>query len=112
MRLAPVQLRAYCRIGGPLVAEIAAMTSAAPTRLSTPLPAVPRDGGIRHVLVCLDRSALAEASLSHARFVADAFNAKMTLLHVLASPEGEQPPSRPDALEWELTRREAQQYLI
>lgn len=86
-----------------------------PVRLTTPLPAVygnaGRGCGIRHVLVCLDRSPLAEACLPHARFVAEAFGAKVTLLHVLASPEGDQPPSRPDALDWELTRREAEQYL-
>src|SRR5664279_4163201 len=67
--------------------------------------------GIHHVLVCLDRSPLAESCLPQARFVADAFGARLTLLHVLASPEGDQPPSRPDALDWELSRREAQQYL-
>ncbi len=67
--------------------------------------------GISHVLVCLDRSVLAEACLAHARFVADAFGARITLLHVLASPEGDQPPSHPNALDWELTRREAEQYL-
>jgi nucleotide-binding universal stress UspA family protein len=70
-----------------------------------------REHGIRHVLVCLDRSRLAEASLPHARFIADAFGARITLLHVLASPEGDQPSTRPDALDWELTRREAEQYL-
>ncbi|HEY5375561.1 MAG TPA: universal stress protein [Polyangiaceae bacterium] len=76
-------------------------------------PAEPsaRERGIRHVLVCLDRSRLAETCLPHARFIANAFGARMTLLHVLASPEGDQPPSRPDALDWELTRREAEQYL-
>jgi nucleotide-binding universal stress UspA family protein len=89
---------------------------AAPARLTTPLPTAYQNAGqersIRHVLVCLDRSSLAEACLPHARFVADAFGARVTLLHVLASPEGDQPPSRPDALDWELTRREAEQYLI
>lgn len=89
---------------------------ATPARLITPLPAAyqnaRRDRGIRHILVCLDGSSLAEACLPHARFVADAFGAKVTLLHVLASPEGDQPPTRPDALDWELARREAEQYLI
>ena len=70
-----------------------------------------REHGIRHVLVCLDRSRLAETCLPHARFIADAFDARLTLLHVLASPEGDQPSTRPDALDWELTRREAEQYL-
>lgn len=90
--------------------------SAAPVRLTTPLPAAYQNAGrerrIRHVLVCLDRSQLAEACLPHARFVADAFGAKLTLLHVLASTEGDNAPSRADALDWELTRREAEQYLI
>lgn len=66
---------------------------------------------IRHVLVCLDRSPLSESCLPHARAVIDAFHAKVTLLHVMASPEGDQPPSRPDALDWEITRREAEEYL-
>jgi nucleotide-binding universal stress UspA family protein len=66
---------------------------------------------MRHVLVCLDRSALSEASLPYARFVADAFGAKITLLHVMPSPTDEQVPSRPDPLGWEIGRREAEEYL-
>jgi nucleotide-binding universal stress UspA family protein len=68
--------------------------------------------GMQHVLVCLDRSQLSETCLPHARFVADAFGAKITLLHVMASPAEEQPPSCPDPLGWELTRREASEYLV
>jgi nucleotide-binding universal stress UspA family protein len=94
------------------------MTISAEPARATPLPVashVPattaRGQGIRHVLVCLDRSLLAEACLLQARFIADAFGARMTLLHVLASHEGDQTPSRSDALDWELARREAEQYL-
>jgi nucleotide-binding universal stress UspA family protein len=66
---------------------------------------------VRHILVCLDRSRLAEACLPHARFVAEAFGAKITLLHVMPSPGDEPATSRPDALGWEITRREAEEYL-
>lgn len=76
---------------------------------SAPHPALARS--IAHVLVCLDRSRLSEACLPHARFVADAFGAKITLLYVMPSPGDEQPPSRPDALGWEIMRREAEDYL-
>jgi nucleotide-binding universal stress UspA family protein len=67
---------------------------------------------IRHVLVCLDGSSLSEASLPHARYVADAFGSRITLLHVMPSLDEEQRPSRPDALGWEISRREAEQYLM
>ena len=45
---------------------------------------------IRHVLVCLDRSRQSELCLRHAQFVADAFDARITLLHVIPSLEDEQ----------------------
>jgi nucleotide-binding universal stress UspA family protein len=43
--------------------------------------------------------------------VADAFDAKVTLLHVMPSLEDEQQGKRPDPLGWEIVRREAEQYL-
>jgi len=65
---------------------------------------------IRHVLVCLDRSPLAEGCLPLGRSVAEAYDANITLLHVLASPDLDD-PNRLDALEWEVSRREAERYL-
>lgn len=85
--------------------------SRTPIPTSDPSSGLSQARGIRHVLVCLDRSGLAEGCLPHARFVADAFGARLTLLDVLATPDGDQPSNRPDALEWELARREAQRYL-
>jgi nucleotide-binding universal stress UspA family protein len=67
---------------------------------------------IGHILVCLDRSTLADGCLPYARFVADAFGSKITLLHVMPGGEGARETSRADALEWEIAKREAEQYLI
>jgi nucleotide-binding universal stress UspA family protein len=49
--------------------------------------------------------------LPHARFIAEAFGAKITLLHVMPSPPGTHEASRADALDWEIAKREAAQYL-
>lgn len=69
-------------------------------------------GRFRHVLVCLDRSSSAEANIPYARRFAEAFGAKMTLLHVMPSEDGTGHEwSRPDALEWEIRRLQADQYL-
>jgi len=70
-----------------------------------------RAAAVRHMLVCLDRSAAAHTCLPYARFIADAFEAKITLLHVMPSPPVTQEPNRTDALEWEIAKREAEQYL-
>ncbi len=66
---------------------------------------------IGHILVCLDRSVLADGCLPYTRFFAEAFASKVTLLHVIPSPPGAQESVRADALEWELAKREADQYL-
>jgi nucleotide-binding universal stress UspA family protein len=66
---------------------------------------------LRHVVVCLDRSPLAETCLPHARALVDAFGAKLELFHVVAPPDGDEPPVRLDALDWEISRREAEDYL-
>jgi nucleotide-binding universal stress UspA family protein len=63
------------------------------------------------VLVCLDRSVASASCLPYARFVAEAFGANVTLLHVMPSPQNLHEPQRPDALEWELAKREADLYL-
>jgi nucleotide-binding universal stress UspA family protein len=63
------------------------------------------------VLVCLDRSASSDACLPYARFLAEAFGAKVTLLHVVRQPSAVHEPDRPDALGWEIEKREAEHYL-
>jgi nucleotide-binding universal stress UspA family protein len=80
---------------------------------SSPRDACPeaRAGAIRHVLVCLDRSPSSDACLPYARFFAAAFAAKVTLLHVLRQPSAVHEPDRPDALGWEIEKREAERYL-
>ncbi len=70
-----------------------------------------RAPAVRHVLVCLDRSRFSDSCLLQARFVAESFGAKITLLHVMPSAPGTHESSRADALEWELARRETAQYL-
>jgi nucleotide-binding universal stress UspA family protein len=70
-----------------------------------------RAASIAHVLVCLDRSAASDTCLQRARFVAEAFGARVTLLYVMPSPPCAQERSRADALEWEIERREAELYL-
>lgn len=72
----------------------------------------PRVGaGFQHLLVCLDRSALAENALPLAAHLAELDGAAMTLLHVLE--EGTNGPELrpPDALQWEIVRQEAGAYL-
>jgi len=66
---------------------------------------------IRHVAVCVDRSPIADQVLPHAAAVARAFDAELTVLHVLepSRSDGRLVPS--DAFEWELRRTEAQRYL-
>jgi nucleotide-binding universal stress UspA family protein len=88
------------------MANIAAVTS---TKSSQVCPE-PRAPAIAHVLVCLDRSAFSDACLPYARFVADAFGANVTLLHVMPSPDRHE-PNRADALGWEIAQREAEHYL-
>ncbi len=71
----------------------------------------PHARAVRHVLVCLDRSAFSLSCLSQARYVAEAFGAKITLLHVMPSSPSPREASRTDALEWEIAKRETAQYL-
>ncbi len=81
--------------------------------MSTPIPpsgSEERPATISHVLVCLDRSGAAEGCLPYAAFAANAFGARVTLLHVLLSPQASE-FNRADALEAEIARREAEAYL-
>ena len=71
----------------------------------------PSSRGLRHILVCLDRSTAAEASLSYAIALARAFGSGVTLLYVMQPAQGHCAGDVPDPLDWELSRREASAYL-
>jgi nucleotide-binding universal stress UspA family protein len=64
----------------------------------------------RQVMVCLDRSVHAEICVPYAGFMARALHAELTILHVLPC-QSEADPSAFDVLGWEISRREAEQYL-
>jgi nucleotide-binding universal stress UspA family protein len=67
---------------------------------------------IRHALVCLDRTPASEVCLPYANVIADAFDARLTLTHVIPSASSSGGTwSRADVLEWEIARREADRYL-
>lgn len=70
---------------------------------------------LRHVLACVDAPPLTidaapftEAVLAHAIAVAEAVGARMTVMHVLESPAGQQPM---DPVEWTLHHCDATAYL-
>lgn len=65
---------------------------------------------IKHILIPLDSSPLAECVLPHALAVAQAADARITLLHVLERPQGtgELPT---DPLHWNLKKNAAKVYL-
>src|SRR5690349_1014267 len=90
------------------------MSAAEPIRSPVQGPTA-QDHGIRHVLVCLDRSPLSEVCLPYAVCISKTFGSALTLLHVLeARHERSGPRSGPhstDALRWEISRREATDYL-
>ncbi|MDA8592341.1 universal stress protein [Planctomycetota bacterium] len=66
---------------------------------------------MRHFLLCVDRSALSERALPSALKVARYWDATLTLLHVLA-PQAHTPGhGATDALDWEITRKDADDYL-
>jgi nucleotide-binding universal stress UspA family protein len=67
----------------------------------------PPGTGLRHIVVCLDRSSAGEAALPFGFALAGTSNAQVTLLHVLR-PD---PDKTTGALEWEISRIEARQYL-
>jgi nucleotide-binding universal stress UspA family protein len=66
---------------------------------------------ISHLLVPLDGSALAECVLPHVSAIAQAFNARITLLHIVELPHEIRGEHAIDPLEWGLKRREAEVYL-
>jgi nucleotide-binding universal stress UspA family protein len=61
-----------------------------------------------HILVPLDGSFLAECALPHARALAQAFGARVTLLRIVEGARGALPA---DPLSWRLDRTESQAYL-
>ncbi|MBW2543112.1 MAG: universal stress protein, partial [Deltaproteobacteria bacterium] len=70
------------------------------------------DKGIpHHLLVCLDRSPESERLIRHATALAKAWEARVTLIHVLESIAREGPPHPADAVDWCLRREEARRYL-
>ena len=69
-------------------------------------------GRIRHALVCLDRSHASEICLLFGAIFAETFAAELTLTHVIPAVQTESGGwSRTDVLQWEIARRETQQYL-
>jgi nucleotide-binding universal stress UspA family protein len=84
-------------------------TSGANTIGSEPLPSLGIDCpglAIRHILVPLDGSPLSERAVPHAAAIAQALDARITLLRVLRAPRGDIDP-----LEWEFLRAEAHSHL-
>jgi nucleotide-binding universal stress UspA family protein len=68
--------------------------------------------GIGHVLVCLDRSPFSEVCVPHAVGISRTFGSRLTLLHVLeAQHERSGHPPATDAIAWDISRREASEYL-
>jgi nucleotide-binding universal stress UspA family protein len=66
---------------------------------------------INHILVPLDGSSLAECVLPHISAIAQAFEARITLLQVVDLPEDLIAEHPIDPLDWQLKRREAESYL-
>lgn len=87
-----------------MIAETSSPATEGRVRTSAPAE------NIRHIAACLDRSVLAERALAHAVAVAKAFDAHVSLLHVLDTSHGAH-AALTDPLEWELARREASAYL-
>jgi nucleotide-binding universal stress UspA family protein len=69
------------------------------------------DTMINHILVPLDGSALAECVLPHVSAIAQAFNARITLLHIADIPYEIRGRHVIDPLDWHLQKHEAKAYL-
>jgi nucleotide-binding universal stress UspA family protein len=65
----------------------------------------------QHMLVPLDGSSLSESALPYAVAVARAFNAPVTLLHVLEQPATAHLSQTVDPLDWQIQKTEADLYL-
>lgn len=66
---------------------------------------------INHILVPLDESALAECVLPHVLAIAQAFDARITLLHIITLPQHQGDKQAIDPLDWHLRKRAAKTYL-
>lgn len=66
---------------------------------------------IRHIAVCIDRSPTGDRAMPHAAVVARAFEAGLTLLHVLEPSHDGSKAKLTDPLSWELRRTEAHRHL-
>ncbi len=64
-----------------------------------------------HILVPLDGSTLAECVIPHARIVAEALGARITLLHVLERSHSPDLNHTINPLDWHIRKTEAQTYL-
>lgn len=102
--LALIDVENHGAAAGPSQSEEKRGPSVAPERRSSGL-------AIRHILVPLDGSPLAECVLPVVATLANAFSARVTLLRVLEAARGPGPAPRVDALEWEISRAEALTYL-
>ncbi len=73
----------------------------------------PSEAGIhgRHILACVDRSAVSEACVPCAVSLAKTFGGVVTLVHVMHAQHERLGPRTHDALSWEIARQEAQSYL-
>jgi len=63
------------------------------------------------ILVPLDRSPLAECVLPHVVTIAKAFEAQVTLLHVMDSTNRASQPRAVDPLDWQIRKAEAEAYM-
>jgi len=68
-------------------------------------------GILDHILVPLDGSRLAECVLPHAATIARAFEAQITLLHVVTDTERSTTSPSLDPLRWHISKAESQAYL-
>lgn len=64
---------------------------------------------VREIVACLDGSELGRGIVPHARLVADALGARLTLLHVLEAEASGAAPA--DPLDWGIRQREARAHL-
>jgi nucleotide-binding universal stress UspA family protein len=66
---------------------------------------------INHILVPLDRSALAECVIPHVLAIAPVTKARVTLIHVLENPENRNGSPPIDPVGWHMQKQESQAYL-
>src|SRR5664280_2478234 len=78
-------------------------------RMERPNTVANSQPAFRHVMACVDTSALARKVIPHAVAIAKAMEAALTLVRVLEpAPTGEGPP---DPVEWDIRRHQARDHL-